>query len=144
MKIGCLLNSQGNNRLTDAALLFLRVLIGTLMLSHGWGKLTNFEQLATVFPDPIGLGSTVALVLILFAEVFCSILIILGLFTRLAAIPLIVGMGVAFFVIHGADPFQAKELAFLNMGLFAIVLISGAGYFSLDQIIVSKCKSCNK
>ena len=71
-------------------LLILRVCLGCMMLfGHGWGKLLNFSEYAEKFPDPIGLGVTVSLILAIFAEFVCSILVVLGLATRLAVIPLI-------------------------------------------------------
>lgn len=90
----------------DGALLFLRLFIGGMMLSHGWTKLATFSVLSATFPDPLGVGSTLSLLLILFAEVGCSCLLIFGLMTRLATLPLMFGMLMAFFVIHGADPLQ--------------------------------------
>ena len=92
----------------DGALLFLRLFIGGMMLSHGWAKLASFSTLSATFPDPLGVGSTLSLLLILFAEVGCSCLLIFGLMTRLAALPLMFGMLMAFFVIHGADPFAVR------------------------------------
>ena len=95
----------------DGALLFLRLFIGGMMLSHGWAKLASFSTLSATFPDPLGVGSTLSLLLILFAEVGCSCLLIFGLMTRLAALPLMFGMLMAFFVTHGADPFAAFTLS---------------------------------
>ena len=100
----------------DGALLFLRLFIGGMMLSHGWAKLASFSTLSATFPDPLGVGSTLSLLLILFAEVGCSCLLIFGLMTRLAALPLMFGMLMAFFVIHGADPFAVRELPLLYLG----------------------------
>ena len=51
----------------DGALLFLRLFIGGMMLSHGWAKLASFSTLSATFPDPLGVGSTLSLLLILFA-----------------------------------------------------------------------------
>ena len=80
----------------DGALLFLRLFIGGMMLSHGWAKLASFSTLSATFTDPLGVGSTLSLLLILFAEVGCSCLLIFGLMTRLAALPLMFGMLMAF------------------------------------------------
>ena len=102
----------------DGALLFLRLFIGGMMLSHGWAKLASFSTLSATFPDPLGVGSTLSLLLILFAEVGCSCLLIFGLMTRLAALPLMFGMLMAFFVIHGADPFAVRELPLLYLGVY--------------------------
>lgn len=114
----------------DGALLFLRLFIGGMMLSHGWAKLASFSTLSATFPDPLGVGSTLSLLLILFAEVGCSCLLIFGLMTRLAALPLMFGMLMAFFVIHGADPFAVRELPLLYLGVYVFLLWGGAGSYS--------------
>jgi putative oxidoreductase len=102
-------------------------------------------MLSNVFPDPIGLGSELSLALIVFAEFACSILVMLGLFTRLSIIPLIIGMLVAAFVVHGADPFASKELSLLYLAIYIAIGFVGAGKFSFDYLlrnVYSKvCKS---
>lgn len=123
------------NTLTDLGLLIFRIAIGALMLTHGWQKFSNFATLSTVFPDPIGWGSTMSLTMIVFAELVCSVLIILGLFTRFSSIPLIIGMLVAAFVVHGADTFQVKELAILYMFGYILLAFTGAGKFSFDNYL---------
>ena len=127
--------SSSNDCLKNSGLLLLRLFVGGFMLTHGVPKLLNFEFLSTVFPDPIGLGSGFALSLIIFAELFCSILLIFGLFTRLASIPLIIGMAVAAFVIHAQDPFSGKEMALLYMGIYVVIALVGAGKYSVDYLL---------
>src|SRR5690625_5427446 len=74
------LSAQKQNAI---GLLLLRlVFAGTLLYGHGWGKLMGWSERSAVFPDPIGLGSPVALALAIGAEVFCALLVIFGLFTR--------------------------------------------------------------
>lgn len=134
--------------LTDYGLVVFRLVLGVFMLLHGWQKLSNFEMFSTAFPDPIGLGPSVSLSLIIFAEFCCSILLILGLFTRLATIPLIIGMSVAAFVIHGNDPFATKELSMLYLLLYVGILLTGAGKYSVDYVLrnfyASICAKCCK
>jgi putative oxidoreductase len=125
-----LLNAQPLN--SDLALLVLRVAVGGLMVFHGYGKLMNFSETLAYFPDPIGLGNNVALGLVVFAEFFCGILVILGLFTRLAIVPIFITMLVAYFVAHAADPFIQKELPFVFGILSIIIFISGSGRYALD------------
>lgn len=129
-----------NTKNQNLALLFLRLFVGCMMLTHGWAKLMNFGEISTAFPDPIGLGSTFSLILMIGAEVGCSLLLIFGLVTRLATLPLIFGMCVAVFVTHGSDPFQAKELAILYLGIYIMILFMGSGRFSLDYLISKKLK----
>lgn len=119
----------------DVAMLLLRLLAGCLMLTHGFAKIAAFSTLSHTFPDPLGVGSALSLILILFAEVGCSFLLIFGFLTRLATIPLIFGMGMVIFVVHGADPFSVKELPLLYLGMYIVLLLTGGGRFSLDEVI---------
>mgnify|MGYP000627956594 CR=1 FL=1 len=117
---------------TDLGLFILRLTFGLGMMAHGLQKMNKFAELSTTFPDPIGVGSTASLVLAVFAELFCSLLLIVGLLTPLALVPLIITMVVALFVIHGADPWAKKELAFTYLAVYAGLLFSGPGKLSLD------------
>jgi putative oxidoreductase len=134
-------SKQTTENLRDLGLLVLRVgLAFPLFWLHGWGKLMGFGERADRFADPIGLGPTASLALIVFAEVFCSALVALGLFTRWAAIPPAVGLAVAFFVQHAGDPFGERELAFLFMIGFAAVALLGGGRFAVERAFRRKGK----
>ena len=85
------------------------------------------------FGDPIGIGEVASKILAVIGEAICPLLIIIGLKTRLAAIPAIITMAVAAFVVHGADPFQKKELALLYLVGFVAIALLGPGKFSIDQ-----------
>lgn len=120
--------------LNDLGLLILRLSAGLVMLIfHGFPKMQNFAEMSTRFPDPIGLGSTLSLGLAVFAEVFCAALLALGLFSRMALIPLIITMAVAFFIVHAADPFKQKELAFMFLTLYAGLFLTGPGKYSVQE-----------
>ena len=117
------------------ALFILRLAGGALMLTHGWGKMmTLFSGDPIQFADPIGIGQTASLILAVFAEVVCAVLLIAGLFTRYAAIPLIITMLVAALIIHGSDPIGDKELALLYLAIFVAIAILGGGKYSLDAL----------
>lgn len=119
-------------------LLILRVAAGAFMITHGLPKLTNMLSGNSKFGDPLGIGSGVSLGLTVFAEFVCSILIILGLATRLALIPQIITMAVAAFIVHGSDPFGKKEMAFLYLVVFVVLFIMGPGKYSVDNAIGGK------
>ena len=116
------------------AVLVLRVSISAMMLTHGMNKLTHFSAMSQNF-DPIGLGGTISLSLVIFAEVFCSIGIILGLLTRLSVIPLIVAMCVATLITHAGQAFAAKELALLYLTCYVVLFLTGPGRFSIDRLL---------
>ena len=118
------------------ALLVVRLGAGTAMLvKHGFDKLTHFSQIAPRFADPFNIGSTTSLALTVFAEFFCAAFIIFGLFTRLASIPLIIGMSVALFSAHKGDFFGRGELAGVFLACFVALLFTGPGKVSLDRLI---------
>lgn len=122
--------------LQSLGLLVLRVGVGTMMAAgHGWQKLLMFGARSGSFPDPLGVGSQLSLALALFAELLCSIFVILGLGTRLAAIPPLFTMLVAAFVIHADDPWAKKELALLYAVPFLVLLLAGGGSYSLDALL---------
>jgi putative oxidoreductase len=124
---------------TDYGLLFLRMAIGALMLSHGLPKLMMlFGSEEISFSDPFGLGPVATLTLAVFAEVICSLLIVIGLATRLASLTLLITMSVAFFVIHANDAFQTKELAMLYLVVYAFITITGSGKYALDYYFLKK------
>ncbi|MCO6045042.1 DoxX family protein [Aeoliella sp. ICT_H6.2] len=125
-------------KLTSAGLLAMRVAIGCLMLVHGTQKVMGFGQMADVFPDPIGMGSQLSLIAAIGAEVGCSILLILGLGTRLAAVPLAFTMLVALVLVHSADPWNVKELAAVYLSVYVSLMLTGPGEFSLDHVLFKR------
>lgn len=134
--------SERNGVLQSAGLLILRLgAAGLLLYGHGWTKLMQFSEQAEKFADPIGVGPTASFALVVFAEVLCSLLVILGLATRLAAIPVIIFLTVAFFIQHAADPFAKKELALVYLVPFLTILFTGGGGFSLDAVMSRRKKS---
>lgn len=118
--------------------LCLRLGVGISMLTHGVPKLMSFGSLHNSFPDPIGMGSTLSLIMAIGAEVGCSVLLIFGLLTRFAVLPLIFTMCMAFFVVHGGDPYSTRELAALYAIIYLAILAMGSGKISLDYLIVRK------
>lgn len=119
--------------------LLLRLGSGLLMIvNHGYMKMTHFNEMAGKFGDPFHIGSSATLGLVVFAEFFCAGLVVLGLFTRLAAMVLIVEMLWAFFEVHKgnyASPPVGGEMAVIFLTAFVTLLFTGAGKFSVDRFI---------
>lgn len=123
----------------NLVLLFLRITIGIFMLTHGISKFMALVGNDPIqFVDPIGIGQSASLALAVFAEAFCSILLIFGIATRFAVIPLLTTMLVAVLIVHSADAFQVKEMALLYLSVFISILIAGAGKISIDNLIYKK------
>jgi putative oxidoreductase len=133
-----------NSNILDWWLLLIRILLGVFMLTHGIPKIMKLASGEEVhFVDPIGIGAKASFILMVFAEFLCSILIILGVFTRLATIPLMIGMFVATFISHGGDPFSGKELALLYLLFFATICVTGSGKYSIDYLVSKKIDEKN-
>ena len=128
--------NRWNERLLSAGLLVLRLGAGGLLIyAHWWAKITKFAERAPKFADPIGLGPEASFALVVFAEVFCAVAVMLGLATRLAAVPIVIFTLVAVFVQHAADPFADKEKALLYGVPMVALILTGGGRYSLDAVI---------
>lgn len=121
----------------NLAALLLRILVGGLMIMHGWPKIANYDQYVTEF-NPIGLGNDLSLCLAIFGEFICGIFLVLGFMTRLSAIPVLITMIVAFFVVHAPHPFDVKEKSLVYMGLTVVIFFLGSGRYSADALIFKK------
>ena len=126
----------------DLGLLIGRLSFGGMMLlSHGWPKMAKYGMISEKFPDPLGVGSPLSLALAIFAELFCSALVMIGIGTRLAATQLIATMAVAAFLVHGGDPFfaapgeRSKEFALVYLTAFLLIFLAGPGRYSVDAVI---------
>lgn len=123
----------------DLGLLIFRIGISSLLLTHGFPKLIRFfSEKAIQFADPIGLGEVTTFTLAVFAEFVCSILVILGLGTRLAVLPIIATMAVVGFIVHVPDGLKAQELPLLYLLGFLLLFFTGGGKYSLDHYFLLK------
>jgi len=119
----------------DAGLLVLRLWFGlSLLVLHGWDKLSGFQKMSGGFFDPLHVGHRNSLILALVGEVLCPTLLVLGLFTRFAALGCAINMSVAFFLIHKGALHGGRngEMAFIYLGAFVVVFIAGSGRYALD------------
>lgn len=119
----------------DAGLLLLRIGLATLMMPHGWDKFTHYAENADKFPDPLGVSSPVSALLTIFAELFCSGFLLLGLFSRFVLIPLMFTMVVVIFVIQSNEDLAVREHAILYLVPYILLFLSGPGRYSADGLM---------
>ncbi|TYR35732.1 DoxX family protein [Sphingobacterium phlebotomi] len=132
------LTVQKGTTSSNLAAFILRIGFGVLMIPHhGYAKLVEFNERKDGFMDLLGLGGTVSLSLAIFAEFFCSIFVIMGLFTRLATIPLLITMLVVL-SIHNWELFGQYELATAFFIGYLSILTLGPGKFSLDYLVFKR------
>ncbi|HCN50876.1 MAG TPA: DoxX family protein [Chryseobacterium sp.] len=129
-------NSNSGSILKDIIVLAVRVFIGFAMLSHGFPKLQMLLAGGKIeFFDFMGMGPQISLILTVFAEFVCSILLILGLFTRVSLGFLIFTMAMAAFVVHGSDAFDKREMSLIYLSVYLLLMVIGAGKVSVDHMI---------
>lgn len=120
----------------DLGLLALRLLVGAFMLfGHGLPKLVGWAERSGKFFDFLGIGPAPSLALAIFAEAGCSLLLMLGLYTRFATVPLLVTMFVAAFMANAGEGWAKQELAMMYVIAYVALLIGGPGRYSLDAML---------
>lgn len=122
----------------DLAIAILRIGVGFLMIPHGYQKLSKVLNGSYAFGDPLGLGEAPSILLTIFAELFCSILVILGLFTRPALAVLIFTMFVVVFVVKLGEGLGEMEKGLLFLIPYVSLFIWGPGRYSLDYRLFGK------
>lgn len=125
----------------DIAYTLVRVIIGYILLMHGWLKVGTYG-LAGVsgYMAKQGLEpATLFAVAAMFLETVGAVCIIVGLFTRFFAAALAVELGIAFLAVHFKAGFAADKGGFEYVLLLGIVMfaiaIRGGGPYSVDRLI---------
>ena len=120
----------------NLAMLALRLGFGIVMLvANGLDKLQKFAEMQHHFYNFLHLGSRFSLVLAIFAEIFCSLFLVLGLFTRLAVIPLIITMLVIILGVNAGKPLIESDQALIYLSAYLVLLLCGPGKISVDGLI---------
>ena len=124
----------------DLGLLLLRLSVGGLMLFHGVNKLIYGVGFIGGMLESMGLPSFIAYGALL-AELVASLMIVIGFYTRWAAIVFAGNMAVAILMAHAAQIFSldpmtggwAIELPMLYLLGAAALIFTGAGKYSVNE-----------
>jgi putative oxidoreductase len=126
--------SPWDERARDLVLLFLRVSAGLFLLwVHGLPKLLDYSAELQRIEDPFRLGANLTLMLAIFAEVLCPLLIVAGVVVRLACLPILAVLLVALLVVHPQWSLAEGQFAWLLLILFSSILIAGPGRLALND-----------
>ncbi|AWM93083.1 LysR family transcriptional regulator [Pseudomonas sp. 31-12] len=125
--------SRWDERAQDFGLLFLRVSGGLFLLwVHGLPKLLNYGAQLQVIEDPFHLGANITLMLAIFAEVLCPLLIIAGVLVRLACLPILAVLLIALLVVHAQWSVEEGQFGWLLLIVFTSLFIAGPGRLALN------------
>jgi len=125
---------------SDLGKIIFRVFFGLSMaIAHGFGKLDKiYSGSEIIFPDPIGVGATASMLLAGICEFVFPLMIAIGVYTRVSAIPVVFTMAVAFASVHFSHPFAKQELSLVYLVAFLTIFLIGPGRLSIDSIFRGK------
>ncbi len=118
---------------------FLRVVVGVVMVSHGWDKISEFQKWIGYF-DGMGFANPKPMLIMAIAgEFFGGLGVLVGLLTPVAALGVVATMAVAIVKVHLPNGLRAANngfeypLTLLAAGVYFAVV--GGGSWSLDGLI---------
>jgi putative oxidoreductase len=144
-----LMTTQYGDTAFNLAMFILRIVVGIAMAFYGYHKLTQFNAMASSDfwnkqVNFLGQGGAISLGLTIFAELVCSLLLIMGLLTRLSLLPLIFCMVYIVVVVDknelvhaGENGFELNH-AFFYFAIYVVLLLVGPGAWSVDKLISKK------
>jgi putative oxidoreductase len=125
--------------LANFGILFFRVAVGTeLIVVHGLKKLGIGVPTPEVIPNPFGFPGAFNDFVAIAANVYLPVLVVLGLFTRLAAIPAMIVTATGYFIMHGNDSLIERDIPFMYSVAMLTIAMIGGGKYSLDGYLTKK------
>lgn len=113
----------------DWAVLYMRLFAGGMMLFHNIGKLQSYNEIIDSYPSLLYINNAAVFVAISLVEVSLAVLIMMGLWVRMAALIMVLG----FLLMFAWSEFGAGELQFVWLGVYVFLVISGGGFYAFDR-----------
>ena len=128
------------NLLSQSSFAVLRTVVGLMIIHNGLDKLSNIESFAQAYVQVIGLPFPIFFSYVAaFTELIGAPLLMLGLFTRPAALGLFSTMCVAMYhhILVAGFSIPYLELSAVYAACFLFFAVNGAGLFSTDALLVN-------
>ena len=129
-----------NSYLSSVNLLLFRVVISASLMTHGYGKLLRLIDGDIWSRTHFIFNEEISMALVVFGEFFAPLFVLIGVGTRIFAIPIIYTFCVIVFDVHWGDSFGKMEKGLMFLVSYVLILLSGPGKISVDNLIIKKLK----
>lgn len=137
--IKLILSSDLHSTTANFGILFFRVAVATeLIVVHGLKKIGIGVAVPEDIPNPFGFPSILNDFLAIAANVYLPVFVVLGLFTRLAAIPALIVTATGYFIMHGTDSLIERDIPFMYSIAMLTIAMVGGGKYSVDGYLTKK------
>ncbi|MFI3316060.1 MAG: DoxX family membrane protein [Rikenellaceae bacterium] len=119
---------------SDWAVLYLRIMIGAILLLHNVGKMQNYNEIINSYHQLWGVAGATWYVAFSLIEVICAFLLIIGRWVRLSSAVLILGTLAGMIFYFGLSTPLVIELNAVYILLYLLLVITGGGYYSMDRV----------
>ncbi|OYQ32081.1 DoxX family protein [Flavobacterium cyanobacteriorum] len=125
----------------DVAMLLFRVAVSVqLIVVHGLKKIGVGTGIAETVPNPFGLPEALNQYFAIASNLVFPLFVIIGLFTRLACLPVLAVTLSGYFVVHWNDPLLVKDVPFMYSLCFLFIAAVGGGRYSVDAYFEGRRK----
>ncbi len=123
----------------DTTILLFRIIVSLqLMIVHGLKKIGIGTGVAETVPNPFHFPGWFNDSFATAANLIFPLFIIAGFYTRLATIPVLAVTLSGYFIVHWNDPLLTSDVPFMYSLSFLLIAFSGAGKYSLDNLLRNK------
>jgi putative oxidoreductase len=126
-------------KLFHVSMLLFRIAVSIeLIAAHGLKKIGIGVGVAEQVPNPLHLSEFINQSFAIASNLFFPVFVILGLFTRLAILPILSVTLTGYFVLHLHDPLLVKDVPYIYSVVYLLILAFGPGKYSFDYLIHKK------